>query len=170
VAALARSAAARSVALIDRVKRVGIALAKRVQKTRTGFRPVDEILHLALTLGEGYAFSKVLDATLARAWRRCRRRHGQAAFSGEKPPPTVIHVEGTESIIFRLDLPDGEPLIWNGPVYPRGRRRSPPRWVAGAGAAQALAEVGEKLLVALSRRASGKALRNTSKPRIPTSP
>jgi hypothetical protein len=31
--------------LIDRVKRVGIALAKRVQKTRTGFRPVDEILH-----------------------------------------------------------------------------------------------------------------------------
>jgi hypothetical protein len=94
----------------------------------------DEVLHVALTFGRDYAIGKLLDATLDWARRRWRRRRDEAAASGGAPPPTVVHFEGRESIVFRLDLPDGEPLTWSEPVTPRGRRRSAPRWIAGPAA------------------------------------
>jgi hypothetical protein len=94
----------------------------------------DEVLHVALAVARDYAIGKLLDATLGWARRRWRRRRDEAAASGSAPPPTVVHFEGRESIVFRLDLPDGEPLTWSGPVTPRGRRRSAPRWIAGPAA------------------------------------
>lgn len=114
------------------VDALGVEVSVGLAEERASGPLADEILHVAVTLAEDYAFAKVLDAVLGWARRHWRRRREEAVSSGEAPPPTVVHFEGGENIIFRLDLPDGEPLTWNGPVNPRGRRRSAPRWVAGA--------------------------------------
>jgi len=94
----------------------------------------DEILHVALTAGRDYAIGKLLDVTLGWARQRWRRRRDELAGSDDAPPPTVVLFEGRERIVFRLDLPDGKPLNWSGPVAPRGRRRSAPRWILGPAA------------------------------------
>lgn len=93
-----------------------------------------ELLHVVLNLEEGYLFGKVLDATLEWARAKWRQRGRQSEEAGESPQPIVVHFEGQVSLVFKLDLPDGEPLTYDGQASPLGQRRSQPRWVAGPAA------------------------------------
>jgi hypothetical protein len=102
-----------------------------VAEQRASGPPPVEILHVALPLLEGYLLGKVIDATLAWARRRWQRRHTEA---GDETPPTIVRFEGESAIVFRLDLPDGEPLRTQESPAPRGVRRSPPRWIVGPAA------------------------------------
>ena len=94
----------------------------------------DEVLHVVLSLGEDYAFAKILDATLGWARGKWRRRRRESEGVGESPQPIIVHFEGQVSLVFKLDLPDGEPLTYDGLASPRGQRRSQPRWLAGPAA------------------------------------
>jgi hypothetical protein len=127
IAELAELAAAVSTETASGVS-VGIA------EQRASAPLADEMLHVILTLGEDYAFAKVLDATLGWACGKWRRRRRESEEAGESPQPIIVHFEGQVSLVFELDLPDGEPLTYDGPASPRGQRRSQPRWVVGPAA------------------------------------
>ncbi len=92
------------------------------------------VLHVVITLSEGYAFSHIVDVIIGWARSKWKERRDGSKASGEAPQPIIVNVEGNVSVHVKIDLPDGEPSEHDGPVHPRGERVGEPRWVAGPAA------------------------------------
>jgi hypothetical protein len=129
--------------LVGRIQSAGVGddLSIGIAEERGHGVLPEQILHVVLPMLEGYAAGKIIDAIIGwgrQVWRDSREA---SRASGDEPAAVVVDIIGQDGEVLRrvkMDLPEGEPQPYRGPLFPPGFRTGPPKWVAGpaAGGAQ----------------------------------